>query len=751
MKLRFIYFVFVLGALMMILQSRSGGAAANNLGDRTGSPLGSAAGCSCHGGGSYSPSLAISVKDTAFNTVSEYIPGEEYTIEFNATSTSGNPAGYGFQGIAITPNGFLQAGTVTASITSNTQVIPFSGRSIVEHQGVSSSGVFQVSWTAPAVGFGNVNIYGRALAVDGTGGTGGDNQSTSTLLTLSEASSINYTQTSYCPDELDPTPTIVGTPGGVFSASPSGLVINSTTGVIDLSTSVDGQTYTITYTYGGSNTTTDVLTIVAADDPSFSYGTNVNYCQNDIDPTPTITGLSGGTFSSATGLSINSATGVIDLSASVPNSYNVTYLTNGPCPSSQTVSITINSNDIASFTYGGTTFCQNSIDPTPVAGTLGGTWSSTSGLAINSLTGVIDVSASTPNNYMVTYTTNGICPDSDSLNITIVAGENASFSLNDSIFCQNGVDAVATISGTLGGTFSSTNGLTINSVTGTIDVSTSIPSTYDVTYTTGGTCSDLYIVPITIYAVDNASFTYGNNVFCENGTDPVPIALLPGGVWGSGPGLVLDSLTGIIDLSASVVGPYTISYITNGTCPDSSSLNITINPNDSAAFPFTDTTLCQNIIGTNPVLAVAGATSGIYSANPPSLVFADSITGEIDLAASAPGLYLLTYTSNGTCPVIVNANVTLTICTGLSNFENSANFSLFPNPNQGIFSIQNSGPTAEVEFLILDILGKVVFKDKFLFLNHQKRILDFSTLSNSTYFVQIIRDGQLQTIKLHIH
>ena len=44
----------------------------------------------------------------------------------------------------------------------------------------------------------------------------------------------------------DPTPTITGTTGGLFTANPSGLVIDSLTGVIDLDSSGAG-TYTIQY------------------------------------------------------------------------------------------------------------------------------------------------------------------------------------------------------------------------------------------------------------------------------------------------------------------------------------------------------------------------------------------------------------------------------------------------------------------------------------------------------------------------
>ena len=76
------------------------------------------------------------------------------------------------------------------------------------------------------------------------------------------------------------------------------------------------------------------------DDASFSYSAS-SYCVNSADPTPTITGLVGGTFTSTAGLSLNASTGAIDVSASTPGTYTVTYTTAGACPNSSNVTVSI--------------------------------------------------------------------------------------------------------------------------------------------------------------------------------------------------------------------------------------------------------------------------------------------------------------------------------------------------------------------------------------------------------------------------
>jgi len=61
----------------------------------------------------------------------------------------------------------------------------------------------------------------------------------------------------------------------------------------------------------------------------FNFSSNI-YDTTEADPIPNITGVSGGVFSSAPGLTINSATGVIDTSTSLAGNYVVSY-TIGTC------------------------------------------------------------------------------------------------------------------------------------------------------------------------------------------------------------------------------------------------------------------------------------------------------------------------------------------------------------------------------------------------------------------------------------
>ena len=241
--------------------------------------------------------------------------------------------------------------------------------------------------------------------------------------------------------------------------------------------------------------------------PRFSYGAAA-YCADDSDPTPTITGLAGGTFTAGAGLSIDGSTGEIDVSASTPGTYTITYTTAGSCPNSSSVSVTINALDDASFSYDSPSYCVSEPDPTPIiTGLAGGTFTAGAGLSIDGSTGEIDVSASTPGTYTVTYTTAGTCPNSSSVSVTINTLDDASFNYDAATYCPNGTDPTPTITGAPGGTFTSSPiGLSIDAATGEIDLSASTEGTYTVTYTTVGTCSNSSTETVTV--IDD--------------TDPVP-------------------------------------------------------------------------------------------------------------------------------------------------------------------------------------------------------------------------------------
>jgi hypothetical protein len=392
--------------------------------------------------------------------------------------------------------------------------------------------------------------------------------------------------------------------------------------------------------------THEVTDLMSSDDPSFNYG-QAQYCQVDTDPTPTIDGLEGGTFSSSpAGLSLNASDGEIDLSASSPNTYSIQYKTNGLCADSTTVVVQILDPDDAGFSYTSNTFCLTGPDPSPtITGLEGGNFFAIAGTVIDNLSGEIDLSATGIGEYDIAYVTDGNCPSDMEVTINITTAPEADHSYAGAPFCQGDGAILPTFSGNASaGAFSATPfGLSIDEITGEVDPASSTPG---IEYTvsnfiaaSGGCAQATEVSSVLIAAEDDPSFNYTSNTFCLTGVNPTPTAVTSGTFSGTG-GLVVDGVTGQINLTASGVGPYEISHATSGTCPNIGYVNVTVSSAPSALHGYANSPYCDDE-GTGIVNYAPGASAGVFSATPAGLVI-DAGTGDVNLDTSTPNTYIVT-------------------------------------------------------------------------------------------------------------
>lgn len=535
----------------------------------------------------------------------------------------------------------------------------------------SSPGIYTVTNTIPASGtcLGStatttITINSAPVITSASGlQTGCDSTTTSILLT----SSIPGTTYSWTIVQLALTGASPGTGSTIFQT------LNLT------GTSQGSVAYTITPNAGGCNGIPLVIPIIINPVPVADTSAVVITPASCGSPTGGITGVimvSGQplfqyvwTDSAGTIVGTN-----VNLNNVIPGIYTLTIIDGNGCscpPMSFTIPVAVS--DDASFIYSSATYCQSGINPTPaITGLPGGTFSfNPSGLSINVSTGTIDLALSSLGTYTVSYTTNGPCPNVNSAAITIGnTTPSATFTYSSSSFCQNGLNPSPIFSsGSSAGIFSATPaGLVfVNVNTGEIDLASSIPGTYTITdsIASSGTCIGTSgTTSVIITPADDASFTYSSGTYCTSGADPTPVITgLPGGTFSSTPvGLSLNSTTGTINLAASVLGAYTLSYLTSGPCPNFSFIIMTItDTTPSANFSYTSSTFCQNEPNPFPVYG-SGASAGIYSAVPAGLVFVHVNTGQIDLVSSSPGTYTITNTipASGTClATIATAIITI--------------------------------------------------------------------------------------------
>lgn len=237
-----------------------------------------------------------------------------------------------------------------------------------------------------------------------------------------------------------------------------------------------------------------------------------DYCINDPNPSPTLVGASGGTYSSTAGLTINSTTGVITLASSTAGTYTVTYVGPGAaCPPSSSFTLTIHALPIVnagpdqSVCAGGQVTLSASGDPATYV------WD-------NGVTDGVPFTPASTLTYTVTGTTAFGCVNTDQVVVTVDVAPGPTFSANVTSGCAPLQVTFTNLSGGTNCNWDFGNGTT---ATGCNTVVANFPNVgcYDITLTstspagcTGTTVMANYIC-VSPYPV--ASFTPVPSILTE--------------------------------------------------------------------------------------------------------------------------------------------------------------------------------------------------------------------------------------------
>lgn len=336
-------------------------------------------------------------------------------------------------------------------------------------------------------------------------------------------------------------------------------------------------------------------------------------------------------------------------------------------------SVLVDVGEVAYISWpGDSIYCSNTSNVLPIIGpgTTLGNFSVFAGpltgnpnvIMPNTTNGQLLVHQGSVGTHTIRYVTNGggVCKDTADAVIRILAIDTPTISYVGSPYC-GGLDSTgaATISGTLGGTFSAAPGILFyNANSGNINVSGSIPGTYTIYYTPHlDSCAVVATTSITITAPQRAYFNYGPVNYCRDGGTVAPfIQSLPGtGQFqeaSSSPGGVLSILpaSGVVDLGASTTDTFYIEYaVTGSSCFFNARDTIIIRDTTVATFSLAPSdTFCLTAA---PFIPSRVNPSGYFTSPGGSVSIAiDSLTVTPSLSSSG-GPFTLTYTvPDAYCP-----------------------------------------------------------------------------------------------------
>jgi len=438
-----------------------------------------------------------------------------------------------------------------------------------------------------------------------------------------------------------------------------------------------------TYNDGSGTGVVDAQTVTVYTTPTAaSAGSDQSHCGVSTatlegnSPSPysglwTIVSGTGGSF-------VNSAQFNTVFNGVLGNTYTLRWtISNGPCNSSDDVVISfpVVASTPGDFTSSPAIVCQGSTGNVYSVPSVPGiiyTWSYTgTGHTINGTGNAVSIdfnTTATGGTLSVTATNNCGTSSPRSIEISIPS---ASFSYNGSPYCQNGSDPIPVLgTGSISGTFSSTQGLVfVNTSTGQIDLSASIPGTYSVTNTAlSGICgmlsatASITISGLTWNGAASSDWNTPANWSCGFIPYPSTHVVIPNvarkpvlntGTTGTVNNLTIESGSSLILAGGTLQVSGTITN--NGTFDASEG---TIEMNGSTAQVLGAATFTGNTVQNLTVSNVSGVTLlGPLNASGIVLVESGNLSsnGFLTLVSTASGTALIDGSGNGT----VSGNVTM--------------------------------------------------------------------------------------------
>lgn len=362
--------------------------------------------------------------------------------------------------------------------------------------------------------------------------------------------------------------------------------------------------------------------------------------------------------------------------------YTVTATVNGCTSSGATTTVTVNPIPATPTVSSNSPVCQGNAVNLSTALVSGATYTWTGPNSFSSALqnpSVSNAQAVNAGTYNLTVTVNGCTSAIGSGNVNVNTA--ATVDAGNNLASCNG--SAVTLGGSFGGGASS---VTWSGGAGTYSNINSTTSTYTptlgetgagsvvLTLTTNdpaGPCPAVTdVVTITISSSPSASFSYSSNTLCQSATDPTPVYPIgaSGGTFSSTGGLVITPSTGLIDVSASTPGTYTVTNFiaANGSCPSA-----------TATAPFTVVATPATPTASNNGLTCEGGTISLSTPTVNTATYSWSGPNGFNSSLQNPTISGATVANAGTYTVNVTVN-------GCPSANGTTTVAITPNPNVSI-------------------------------------------------------------------
>jgi hypothetical protein len=335
------------------------------------------------------------------------------------------------------------------------------------------------------------------------------------------------------------------------------------------------------------------------------------------------------------------------------------------------------------------------------------------------------VSPTTTSSYSISGTSASGCTSTSATISTVTVNALPSISVNSGSICSG---SSFTLNPTGASSYTYSGGSAVVSPTGT--------TTYSITGTSAFGCvgTNTAVSTVTVNARPVISVNTGS--VCSGSSFTIVATGAATYTYAGGSPVVTQSVT----VLPSVIAIYTVTGTSAQGCPgiNTASCSLTVYALPVVTAVSNTTLLCA---GQSAQLGASGANTYTWStgANSASVSVSPTVTTS----------YSVTGRSNASgCSNVASVTQSVSACTSLFEYKEST-FVLYPNPNNGTFTLSFENGYEQLQVEIMDIAGRSIYSAHYE-TQEQAIRLSLPEQAKGIYFLTLNRDGKQQRTKLMI-
>ncbi len=233
--------------------------------------------------------------------------------------------------------------------------------------------------------------------------------------------------------------------------------------------------------------------------------------------------------------------------------------------------------------------------------------------------------------------------------------------------------------------------------------------------------------PITISQAPTVTAVANTNTVCSGSSAVLTASGATSYTWNT------SANTSTLAVSPTVNTTYTVTGGNTPGCTSSVVVSVSVSPNPTISVAGTNS-ICQ---GASATLSVSGANS--YTWNTAANTTSISVSPTATTVYTATG----TYSATG-CSSQSNFTVSVFVCTGISESQESEGITAYPNPVNGKLYLKNI-PSTVSQFELFDVTGK---KLEVMKINAAESILHLEKYPSGVYYLKVISSNEQFTHKI---